>query len=51
MHIYEFIPGIYKFFSLIVSLKTYGTGYFRKQQNESSYFCGMTLLKLCDYEL
>ena len=24
-------------------MKTYGTGYFSKQQNETGYFCGMTL--------
>ena len=25
------------------SIKTYSSGYFRKQQNETGYFCGMTL--------
>ena len=43
MHVYEVIPGISKFFPYIVSLKTYNTGYFRKQQSETCYFCGMTL--------
>ena len=36
------VTGIYKFFSLIASLKTYSTDYFRKQQNETGYFCVMT---------
>ena len=44
MHVYEVTPGIYKIFSKITSLKTYSTGYFSKQQNETGYFCGMTLL-------
>ena len=44
MHVYEVTPGIYKIFSSIASLKTYSTGYFSKQQNETGYFCGMTLL-------
>ena len=40
MHGYEAsTPGIYKIFSWIVSLKTYSTGYFSKQQNETGYFC------------
>ena len=43
MHVYEVTPGIYKIFSKIASLKTYSTGYFSKQQNETGYFCGMTL--------
>ena len=43
MHVYEVTPGIYKIFSWIASLKTYSTGYFSKQQNETGYFCGMTL--------
>ena len=46
MHVYEVTPGIYKIFSQIASLKTYSTGYFSKQKNESGYFCGMTLV--CD---
>ena len=33
MHVFE-----------VTSLKTYSTGYFSKQQNESGYFCGMTLV-------
>ena len=45
MHVYEVTPGIYKFFSYIASLKTYSTGYFCKQQNETGYFCGMTLVQ------
>ena len=44
MHVYEVTPGIYKIFSYIASLKTYSTGYFSKQQNETGYFCGMTLI-------
>ena len=44
MHVYEVTPGIYKIFSYIAYLKTYRHGYFSKQQNESGYFCGMTLL-------
>ena len=43
MHVYEVTPGIYKIFSYIASFKTYSTGYFSKQQNETGYFCGMTL--------
>ena len=43
MHVYEVTPGIYKIFSWIASLKTYKHGYFSKQQNETGYFCGMTL--------
>ena len=43
MHVYEVTPGIYKIFSKIASLKTYRHGYFSKQQNETGYFCGMTL--------
>ena len=46
MHVYEVIPGIYKFFFLnffFQNLK-HCTGFFRKQQNETGYFCGMTLL-------
>ena len=43
MHVYEVTPGIYKIFSQIASLKTYSTGYFSIQQNETGYFCGMTL--------
>ena len=45
MHVYEVIPGIYKFIPYIASLKTYSIGYFRKQQNETCYFCGMTLIQ------
>ena len=30
--------------SKVTSLKTYSAGYFSKQQNETGYFCGMTLL-------
>ena len=41
--LYKVNPGICKFFPLIYSFKTYGTGYFSKQQNETCYFCGMTL--------
>ena len=44
MHFYEVTPGIYKIFSKIASLKTYRHGYFSKQQNETGYFCGMTLI-------
>ena len=44
MHVYEVTPGIYKIFSWIASLKTYSTCYFSKQQNETGYFCGITLL-------
>ena len=33
----------------IASLKTYSNGYFRKQQNEISYFCGMTLFVDCTF--
>ena len=43
MHVYEVTSGIYKIFSWIAFLKTYSTGYFRKQQTETGYFCGMTL--------
>ena len=43
MHVYEVITVIYKFFPQIFSLKTYSTGYFRKQQDETGYFCGMSL--------
>ena len=43
MHVYEITPGIYKIFSKIASLKTYSTSYLSKQQNETGYFCGMTL--------
>ena len=39
MHVYEVTLGISK----VASLKTYSTGYFSKQQNETGYFCGMTL--------
>ena len=46
MHVYEVTPGIYKIFSWIAFLKTYSTGYFSKQQNETGYFCGMTLHKI-----
>ena len=35
MHVYEVSPGIYKIFSEIASLKTYSSGYFSKQQNET----------------
>ena len=31
------------YYLFIASLKTYGTGYFSKQQNETGYFCGKTL--------
>ena len=44
MHVYEVTPGIYKIFLSIASLKTYSTGYFSKQQNETGYFCGMALV-------
>ena len=27
-------------------LKTYSTGYFSKQQNETGYFCGMSLIEI-----
>ena len=43
MHICEVTPGIYKIFSSIASLKTYSSGYFSKQQNETDNFFGMTL--------
>ena len=43
MHVYEVIPGIYKFISEVSFFKTYSTGYFRKQQNETSYFSRLTL--------
>ena len=43
MHIYEVIPGIHKLFSQTSSFKTSNSGYLRKQQNETGYFCGMTL--------
>ena len=43
MHVYEITPGIFKIFSLIAFLKTYRHGYFSKQQNETGYFCGITL--------
>ena len=33
------------FYHTFFSLKTYSTGYFRKQQNETGYFCGMTLFQ------
>jgi len=42
MHVYEVIPCTYEFLSYFFS-KTYSTCYFRKQQNETGYFCGMTL--------
>ena len=42
VNVNQVTPGIYKIFSEIASLKTYSTGYFRKQQNETGYFCGMT---------
>ena len=42
MHVYEVIHAIYKFYPRFF-FKTYSTGYFRKQQNETGYFCGMTL--------
>ena len=45
MQVNEVIPGIYKFISEVFFSKLrYGTGFFRKQQNETGYFCGMTLL-------
>ena len=44
MHVYEGIIGIYKFIFKVPFFKTYNTGYFRKQQNETGYFCGITLL-------
>ena len=34
-------------FSKIACLKTYRHDYFRKQENETGYFCGMTLTILC----
>ena len=34
-------PGIYKFISQFSFFLTFSTGYFRKQQNETSYFCGI----------
>ena len=43
MNVYEVIPGIYKFISEVSFFKTYSTGYFIKQLNETGYFCGMTL--------
>ena len=49
MHVYEVIPGIYKFISEVSFFKTYSTGYFRKQQNETGYFCGMTLYEFKFY--
>ena len=45
MHVYEVIPGIYKFISEVSFFKTYSTGYFRKQQNETGYFYKKTELK------
>ena len=51
MHVYEVTPGIYKIFSKIASLKTYSTGYFSKQQNETGYFCGMTLYILLSVDV
>ena len=47
MHVYEVTRGIYKIFSWIASLKTNRHGYFSKHQNETGYFCGMTL---CNYQ-
>ena len=44
MYVYEVIPGAYEFISIISFFKTYSNGYFRKQQNETGYFCGSTLL-------
>ena len=44
MPVYEVTPGIYKIFSKVASLKTYSTVYFSKQQNETGYFCEMTLV-------
>ena len=49
MHVYEVIPGIYKFISEVSFFKTYSTGYFRKQQNEIGYFCGMTPCKVLQF--
>ena len=51
MHVYEVTPGIYKIFSKIASLKTYRHGYFSKQQNETGYFCGMTLFNLFNLKI
>ena len=45
MYVYEVIPGAYEFISIISFFKTYSNGYFRKQQNETGYFFGMTLGK------
>ena len=42
MHVYEVIHAIYKFYPRFF-FKTYSTGYFRKRQIETGYFCGMTL--------
>ena len=44
MQDYEVNPCINKFFPLISSFKIYSNGYFRKQQNETGHFCGMTLI-------
>ena len=44
MYVHEVTPGIYKFISLISFFKTFSTGYFRKQQNETGYFYKMTLV-------
>ena len=50
MHVYEVTLGIYKIFSWIASLKTYSHGYFHKQQNETGYFCGMTLINFAQHK-
>ena len=42
MSIRLFLASI-SFFFVHTPLKTYSTGYFRKQQNETGYFFGMTL--------
>ena len=49
MLVYEVIPCIYKFISSVSFFKTYSTGYFRKQENESGYFCGMTLVVIFQF--
>ena len=43
MHVYEVIPGIYNLFPQNFFLQNLCTGYYRKQQNETGYFYGMTL--------
>ena len=43
MYVYETISVIYKFISKVSFFKTYSSGYFRKQQNETGYFCGMSM--------